>query len=732
MGGSKGLAGAFLKVADLKCKILTVVLIFAIFCDIIFIQIIAGAFTGHANLIAQAAVLMVQQDDEVLEQLGVDKDKADWDFTDWFTQHKQQGNGWVVDKKLLVRQKTLYIFKKTTEGTFFQSMPYAVYGTGLCEAGYTAWYDYDGISIEDADPIINLVGTGKSYNQQQATDTNLWIFKNDGQTPAIGPFQFVGVYGTNKMRYQVDMDYESKFNVKDLLSNQAVDVGDKSDDEVEFARPNPLYIPDASYGYAHGLDATYANKDMTEYYPDMQTLNTTNQTLMRAQIAFCLYGWGEGNVTGKYENSGHSLKTFSKALGDWLKQGNTIADIVDYTQYWDSNSLKIVGYNKETLKDWCEENLGITLTKEQTQGTYVEMEGLYHIVLGYIEWMNLEDMIDAAEKQGADEGTSDGAGDLAGRQKVIQIARDSLGKFSYQSPGSLSGSGPSDFQVGGTLDCQSWVQWCYWSAGYTFEAGYTGAYPTAGDLTPITADQVQIADLQVVYSWESDTGTGHVWMYMGDGVWGECTPTGGTRADNWQQDFMTRNTSHYFSYTAFLTGQGQGAGSGGSGGGDGSGGAGGSSGVSGNWQNPVPGYQYCSRRYISQQAHGGLDIVAGSGTPIYAQAAGTVVAVQAGLPANYVNWDDSSMLSYGNYVNIDHGGGVYTFYAHMIQAVATVGQQVNAGDLIGYVGTTGAQTGNHCHFEVRLGGNQTRYRQNFDDAALMASYGLPSFATIVP
>lgn len=48
------------------------------------------------------------------------------------------------------------------------------------------------------------------------------------------------------------------------------------------------------------------------------------------------------------------------------------------------------------------------------------------------------------------------------------------------------------------------------------------------------------------------------------------------------------------------------------------------------------------------------------------------------------------MLSYGNYVNIDHGGGVYTFYAHMIQAVATVGQQVNAGDLIGYVGTTGA------------------------------------------
>ena len=57
---------------------------------------------------------------------------------------------------------------------------------------------------------------------------------------------------------------------------------------------------------------------------------------MRAQIAFCLYGWGEGNVTGKYEKSGYSLKTFSTALSEWLKKGNTIADIVDYTQYWDS------------------------------------------------------------------------------------------------------------------------------------------------------------------------------------------------------------------------------------------------------------------------------------------------------------------------------------------------------------------------------------------------------------
>ena len=726
-GQSKGLMQAVAKVADLKCKILMVLLIFAIFCDIIFIQIIAGAFTGNANLIAQAVVLMIQQDDEVLDTLGVDKDKADWDFTDWFT-GGNKSSGWVVDKNLLVRQKTLYIFEKATEGTFFADMPYAVYGTGLCEAGFTAWYDYDGIQVSDADPIINLVGTGKSYNQQQATDTSLWIFKNDGQTPAVSPFQFVGVYGPNKMRYQVDMDYEGKFETKDLLANSAVDIGDKQDDEVEFARPNPLYIPDASYSYSHGLDATYATKDLSAWCPDIQTLNTTNQTLMRAQIAFCLYGWGEGNVTGKYEKSGHSLKTFSAALSKWLKEGNTIADIVDYTQYWDSQSLKIVGYNKEVLKKWCEDNLGITLTKESTQGTYVEMEGLYHIILGYIEWMNLEDMIEVAEKQGGGDGdASEGLGDLAGRQRVIEVAKNSLGKFTYANPNSLRGTGPNDFTVGTELDCSGWVQWCYWSAGYTFEAGNTRHYAGAGDLTEITADQVQIADLQVVYPDDSDNGTGHVWMYMGDGVWGECTPKGGTRADNWQKNFMTRNPSHYFQYTAFLTSSGDG--SGGSGGSGGQ--AGGSSGNTGNWQNPVPGYKYCSRRfYDGGVVHGAIDIAAAEWTPIYAQAAGTVVAVKQ----NWVLEVDGkqSTASYGNYVNIEHGNGVWTFYAHMVQQVATVGQQVNAGDLIGYVGNTGNQFGAHCHFEVRLGSNRSGARSDPDNAALMAQYGLPCFTSVIP
>lgn len=712
IGAGNKLSRAISKINDIKLKFLIILLIFQLFCDIIMIQIVQAAFTGNANLIASATVLLITRDKDTLEQLGIDPEKAEWDFQDWFSQDKeeQQGNGtWVVDKNLLVRQKTLYVFEKATEGTFFQSIPYAVYGTGLCEAGYTAWYDYDGISVQDADPIINLVGTGKQYNITQALDKNLWIFKNDGQTPAVSPLQFVGVYSKNKMRYQLDMDYSGKFNVTDLMQGQSVDVGDKQTDEVEFARPNPLYIPDAAYSYQHGLDQTYAQADLQKWYQDLQQLSTEQQILMRAQIAFCLYGWGEGNVTGKYEANGHQLVTFSKALGDWLKQGHSISDIVNYKDYWDQSSLKIVGYSKQTLKDWVQKNLGLELTKEASQGTYVEMEGLYHIVIGYIEWMNLNDMIEQAEKQGSSGGQKS---DYTDRQKVIDIANRQLGQFQYKSPGSLSGTGPDNFTVGSTLDCQSWIQWCYWQAGFNYEASWTGQYKTATDLMEISKDDVQIADLQVVYPWDSDSGIGHVWMYMGNGIWGECTPTGGTRADNWSKNFMSRNTSHYFTYTGFSK-SGQ------------SGSDQGQSDSTGNWINPVPDYTSVSRRYIDKKTHGGLDIVAPEGTPIYAAQSGTVVST-------YQGWTmadgKADMQSYGNYVNIDHGNGIYTMYAHMLRTVVKPGQSVNAGDLIGYVGNTGNQFGAHCHFEIRIQVNSADGREDPD---ALTQYGIPSYLTIV-
>ena len=92
--------------------------------------------------------------------------------------------------------------------------------------------------------------------------------------------------------------------------------------------------------------------------------------------------------------------------------------------------------------------------------------------------------------------------------------------------------------------------------------------------------------------------------------------------------------------------------------------------------------------------HGGLDISDGGvyGQPIYASASGTVT---------FSGGDNSG---YGNYVIIDHGGGVQTLYAHNSQVYVQVGQWVEQGQLIAAVGATGNAYGNHCHFEVRVNG----------------------------
>ena len=89
--------------------------------------------------------------------------------------------------------------------------------------------------------------------------------------------------------------------------------------------------------------------------------------------------------------------------------------------------------------------------------------------------------------------------------------------------------------------------------------------------------------------------------------------------------------------------------------------------------------------------HGGTDIAVPEGTPILAAADGTVTIANA---------TDSWGGSYGYYVKIDHGGGLTTLYAHCSGICVTVGQQVQAGQVIAYVGHTGRATGSHLHFEV--------------------------------
>lgn len=114
---------------------------------------------------------------------------------------------------------------------------------------------------------------------------------------------------------------------------------------------------------------------------------------------------------------------------------------------------------------------------------------------------------------------------------------------------------------------------------------------------------------------------------------------------------------------------------------------------------PCPIYNYISDSYgwrlhpiyKTEKFHKGTDIASGAGNPVLAAKGGTVVK-------SYYS------SSYGNYIVINHGNGLMTAYAHLSARLAQVGDTVTAGQQIGKVGTTGASTGNHLHFEVYVNG----------------------------
>lgn len=94
---------------------------------------------------------------------------------------------------------------------------------------------------------------------------------------------------------------------------------------------------------------------------------------------------------------------------------------------------------------------------------------------------------------------------------------------------------------------------------------------------------------------------------------------------------------------------------------------------------------------IGSTNHKGIDIAVPRGTPIYAADGGTVT---------YAGW----MSSYGYLVQIDHGNGYVTRYAHNSSLTVSVGQKVYKGQQIARAGSTGNSTGSHCHFEIRYNG----------------------------
>ena len=95
--------------------------------------------------------------------------------------------------------------------------------------------------------------------------------------------------------------------------------------------------------------------------------------------------------------------------------------------------------------------------------------------------------------------------------------------------------------------------------------------------------------------------------------------------------------------------------------------------------------------YGIPKMHNGLDFTAPQGTPIYATGDGTVATSGEGSGT-------------GNHVIINHGYGYETVYMHMVRIKAREGQHVKRGEVIGWVGSTGASTGPHCHYEVHING----------------------------
>jgi murein DD-endopeptidase MepM/ murein hydrolase activator NlpD len=113
---------------------------------------------------------------------------------------------------------------------------------------------------------------------------------------------------------------------------------------------------------------------------------------------------------------------------------------------------------------------------------------------------------------------------------------------------------------------------------------------------------------------------------------------------------------------------------------------------------PVDGLIYSAFNATrGRRTHGAIDIVTKKGAPIAAAADG-IVSVAAHGGKNF--------SGYGNIVILDHGGGLYTVYAHCDTLAVKMGQKVKQGELIGTVGRTGRATTDHCHFEVRIAGTK--------------------------
>ncbi|GAA3188706.1 hypothetical protein GCM10010532_003360 [Dactylosporangium siamense] len=147
----------------------------------------------------------------------------------------------------------------------------------------------------------------------------------------------------------------------------------------------------------------------------------------------------------------------------------------------------------------------------------------------------------------------------------------------------------------------------------------------------------------------------------------------------------------------------------------------------GDWTSPLPGFRARPGfRTANNPNHIGVDIMSFTGTPIHAASAGTVLEVVCNIEAGH-SCDQAGSASIGGcgwYVKLQHEGGISTLYCHMVRkALVQPGQKVKAGQVIGYVGSSGNSSAPHLHYEVHINAPPTGPQNAIDPLPFMRTHG---------
>lgn len=147
------------------------------------------------------------------------------------------------------------------------------------------------------------------------------------------------------------------------------------------------------------------------------------------------------------------------------------------------------------------------------------------------------------------------------------------------------------------------------------------------------------------------------------------------------------------------------------------------------WTHPLPGFPAQGGfRTPQRPTHRGVDLMSFRGTPIRAAAEGTIAEVVCNIqPGGSCDVDGSPQSrGCGWYVKVAHPGKVATLYCHMMaKPPVTKGQKVKAGQVIGYVGSSGRSSFPHLHYEVHVNAPPTSDATAVDPIAFMQSVGAP-------